>query len=90
MNRVNGVAVVGTIIATVGVFLRVRADSLATRWQPIGPDAWGGTTDPTLRQDYRAVGLVLLCFGLSVVAMTVWHWLADRRPVPPSGVTGAA
>src|SRR3954470_22766195 len=68
----------------------LRADSLATRWQPLGGGAWGGTTDPAMRQSYQQLGLVGLCLGAALLALAAWAWLAGRRgDAPADGATGA-
>jgi len=61
-------------LAAGGAFLCLRADSLATRWQPLGEAAWGGTTDPALRQSYGTIGIALLAFGLALVVVAVARW----------------
>jgi hypothetical protein len=49
MFKTQIVLLLGILSAVLGAFLRLRADSLATRWQPLGEGAWGGTTDIALR-----------------------------------------
>jgi hypothetical protein len=87
MNRTNLVLAVGAVVAAAGLFLVLQADSLATNWQPsTDGNGWGGVTDPSLRQTYYTLGLVGLCFGLALVGLASWRWLADeptfRRSVP--------
>jgi len=74
-------AICGAIVGAVGLFLAISADSLATRWQRIGDNAWGGTTDVGLRAIYHEMGLIVVCFGAVLLAMAAWNWLAaDRGP----------
>jgi hypothetical protein len=68
------------LLAAVGAFLRLRADSLATNWQSLGEGAWGGTTDPAVRHSYEVVGMVLLVFGLLFVTLAVARWLLAKCP----------
>jgi hypothetical protein len=88
MNRIHVIATVGLCAAAGGLILALQADSLATHWQPTeSGNGWGGTTDPALAQTYYTVGLVGLCFGLALVALAAWRWLAGepvlaRREVP--------
>lgn len=83
MNRNSIVLAIGGCVAVVGAFLSLRAGSLATNWQPLGEGAWGGTTDPALRQTYQVAGLAVLCFGLALLAMAAWNWMTSGRG--PSG-----
>jgi hypothetical protein len=83
MNRTSVILTIGACIAAAGVILTLQADSLATHWQPTDGGGWGGTTDPALRQTYYTLGLVGVCFGLALVALAAWRWLAaaPRAPV---------
>jgi hypothetical protein len=83
MNRTRIVLVIGACATALGAFLSLRAGSLATNWQPLGQGAWGGTTDPVLRQTYQVAGLAVLCFGLALLAMSAWNWMTGGRD--PSG-----
>ena len=65
----------GSLLTALGAFLCLKADSLATRWQPLGEGAWGGTTDPALRQSYQVIGMAILAFGLALVALAAARWL---------------
>jgi hypothetical protein len=91
MFRSRIVLLVGALFTLLGAVLQVEAGPLATRWQPLGEGAWGGTTDPALRQSYQALGLALLAFGLSLVAMAVarWLFLAGSGPSSRTPVGGA-
>jgi hypothetical protein len=75
MLKTRIILIVGSLCAALGTFLFLKADSLATNWQPLGAGAWGGTTDPALRQPYGAVGMAILCFGLALVVLAVARWL---------------
>src|SRR4051812_12220526 len=79
MKRWNVLGLIGFLITSVGLFVTFRADSLATRWQPLGNGAWGGTTNVALRQTYHEVGLIVLCFGLTALAMAAWTWVTESR-----------
>lgn len=81
MKRANIVLAAGACVAAVGAFLVLQAGSLATRWERLGPGAWGGTTDPGLRQSYHDVGLVALCLGAAMLAVAAWRWLAAGQEV---------
>jgi hypothetical protein len=82
MSRSRIVLLVGALFTLLGAVLRVEAGSLATRWQPLGEGAWGGTTDPTAQQSYQVIGLALLAFGLALVAMAVARWLFPTTSRP--------
>jgi hypothetical protein len=79
MKRAKVVLLIGPCVAAVGAFVYLRADSLATRWQLLGEGAWGGTTDPSLRQSYEALGLLALGFGGALLLMAGWNWMAAGR-----------
>jgi hypothetical protein len=84
MRRTEIVFVIGAIIAAAGAFLAVRAGALATSWQRTeSGNGWGGITDPALQHTYATMGLIGLCFGLALVALAAWRWLAgDRARLP--------
>jgi len=75
MSKALIVLLSGSLFTTLGAFLRLKAGSLATRWQPLGEGAWGGTTDTALRQSYEVIGLGIVVFGLALVALTAAWWL---------------
>ncbi len=80
MQRTTLIAAIGTGAAAVGAFLTLRANALATRWESLGDGAWGGTTDPAVRQQYYFFGLIVLCFGLVLLAVAAWNWIqADHN-----------
>ena len=77
MNRTTIGFLVGVVFALVGVLLTLKASSLATHWQMIGPDAWGGTTDPGTEHAYRVIGVVVAAFGFVVLALSFHRWLRE-------------
>lgn len=79
MKRTYILLIAGTCVALIGAFLGVRADALATRWEPIGRGAWGGRTDVTLRATYQMTGMILSGFGLLLVAGAAWNWMHGER-----------
>jgi hypothetical protein len=89
MSKTQVGFLLGFLFATVGTIVQLWAGSLATHWERLGPDAWGGTTDPATERTYYWLGLSLLAFGLTVAAMTFYRWLVatDRtvRTVPVEG-----
>jgi hypothetical protein len=88
MRRSELVLAVGAVVVAAGAFLTLRADSLATNWQPTtSGNGWGGVTDPVLRHTYTTVGVIGLCFGLALVAMAAWRWLAEKPGSPPPGAS---
>jgi hypothetical protein len=81
MRRTETVFAVGGVIAAIGAFLAIRAGALATTWQRTeSGNGWGGITDPALRNTYSTIGLIGLCFGLALVGLAAWGWLAAGRP----------
>ena len=87
MNRIHIILTVGLCVAAAGLILALQADSLATNWQRTETgNGWGGVTDPALQQTYYAVGLVGLCFGLALIALAAWRWLAGEPRIPRRAV----
>lgn len=84
MKRSSRIALVGIVIVAAGLLLTLRADSLATHWQPLGDGAWGGTTDVDLRQTYHQIGLVVLYFGSGLLAMAAWTWIGVKPSLDTS------
>jgi hypothetical protein len=82
MKRTNVVVLIGACVAAVGSFLALQAGSLATRWESLGEGVWGGETDPALRQTYHQIGLMAFGFGVALLAMAAWNWMAARRETP--------
>lgn len=79
MRRSILLVLAGIAAALVGGLLALRANALATAWQPLGGGAWGGTTDPARRQLYQQLGLIVVCAGLAVVAAGSWAWAHGPR-----------
>lgn len=69
MNRMRFAFTIGVVIAISGLVPWLSSHTLATTWESIGPNAWGGTTDPATEHKYQIIGLTLFVFGLSC-----WHW----------------
>jgi hypothetical protein len=84
MRRTEIVFVIGSIVAAAGALLAIRAGALATSWERTeSGNGWGGITDPALRHTYTTMGLIGLCFGLALVALAAWRWVAaDRARLP--------
>src|SRR5947209_554293 len=88
MNRIHIILTIGVCVAAAGLIRALHADSLATTWQPTeSGNGWGGTTDRALQQTYYVVALLGLCFGLALIALAAWRWMAGEptmalRPVP--------
>lgn len=77
MKRHEIIAAIGMSVTTAGLFLAFAADYLATRWQRTeSGNGWGGITDPAERHLYQTIGLIALVFGLVMLAMAAWRWLA--------------
>ena len=77
MSRVAIAVVVGTTIALVGMALWLEAHELATRWESLGPSAWGGETDLRTRDTYQVMGGALVVFGAAINLLAAWRWLGD-------------
>jgi len=69
----------GAIVLFLGVLLAFRADDLATNWQMIGANAWGGTTDPAKSHLYQTMGLLTAMFGLFLTGSTFYRWLSSPK-----------
>jgi len=79
VRRAEILAAIGGCVTAACLYLVFRADSLATNWQPTSSgNAWGGVTDPALRQTYQTVGVIGLCFGLVLLSLAAWRWLAGE------------
>src|SRR5207237_632013 len=65
MNRTKMAFIVGAVIALGGLALRFSAHALATTWESLGPNAWGGTTEPATERTYQISGLMLFVRALS-------------------------
>jgi hypothetical protein len=76
--QTRAILFLGILLFGVGAVVEFSAGSLATRWQRVGPDAWGGTTDPATERAYQVVGLAVLVFGLLLAGMAAWRWLSER------------
>jgi hypothetical protein len=74
---------VGAAFMFVGVMVALKASSLATHWEMIGPNAWGGTGDSGKEQAYRLLGVLAALFGFTIAALSFNRWL--REPVRPVG-----
>jgi hypothetical protein len=83
MKRTTIGFLVGAFFALPGLLLILKASSLATHWEMIGPDAWGGTTDPATVHAYRLIGAVMAAFGAVVVALSFHRWLRETDNLVP-------
>ncbi len=79
MSKIRKGIAIGVIITALGVLLALNADNLATNWQMIGPNAWGGTTDPDKRHLYQNLGLLAAGFGLLLTGLAFYRWLPQSR-----------
>src|ERR1051326_5704976 len=79
MDRSRIALIVGLVISVLGIALFLDASNLATHWQSIGENAWGGETDPSTVHAYQTLGLIGLAFGLFMVGSAFWRWLTDPR-----------
>jgi hypothetical protein len=79
MNRTTIGLLVGLSVALVGILVTLQASSLATHWELIGPDAWGGTTDPGSAHAYRMIGIVVAAFGFVILALSFHRWQRDSH-----------
>lgn len=75
MSRIQLGFIIGTVIAVTGLFLRLAAHALATRWESLGPSAWAGTTDPAIERTCQAFGLTIFAFGLVLLSLAFYRWL---------------
>jgi hypothetical protein len=79
MSKIHKGFVIGAAVTVLGILLALKAEHLATDWQMIGPDAWGGTTDPDKRHLYQTLGLFIAGFGLFLTGITFYRWLPQTR-----------
>lgn len=81
MNRALVVIAIGACVAAAGAFLSAAAGTLSTHWVS---DEGGsvGYPDQALRQSYTAIGLIGLAFGLTLVCLGLWKWLAGSPGAP--------
>jgi hypothetical protein len=59
-------------------FLR-QTKALATYWQMVCANVWGGKTDPATEHLYQTFGLIALGFGLFVVGGAFWRCLSEAK-----------
>lgn len=79
MSRTRIAFFIGAVITLGGLALRFSAHTLATTWQSLGPNAWGGTTDPNTEAMYQTIGLSLFFFGLVLLVLAFYRWLLAER-----------
>ena len=79
MNKIRVGFIMGATVLFLGVLLAFRADDLATNWQMIGSNAWGGTTDPDKSHLYQIMGLLTAMFGLFLTGATFYQWLSHPK-----------
>ncbi len=79
MKRTKILILIGIFVTAIGRLVALKADSLATRWQSIGPGIWGGATDVDLRLTYHQIGIVAVCLGAALLALTAWSWIVAGR-----------
>ena len=75
MSRIFVILVIGIGLAVGGCALLLGALGLATSWQSLGPNSWGGETDFTKEWLYREMGFVVLAFGLVLAGLASFQWL---------------
>ncbi len=75
MSRVSLVLMVGASLALAGLALLLGAHGLATTWQSLGSNAWGGETDPAKEWTYQVIGVAVLACGLLLNALAAYQWL---------------
>ena len=74
MRRLLTLLILGSVVSAVGLYLNVQAGAFASYSNAFGDGVWGGTTDLSLRQSYREIGLVCLWLGASLLAAVAWSW----------------
>ncbi|HLW63702.1 MAG TPA: hypothetical protein VKS79_00185 [Gemmataceae bacterium] len=79
MGRIIVILAIGLSLSLAGIALVLSAHELATTWQSLGPNAWGGQTDPGKEANYRALGFGILLFGLLLDAFTAHRWLNNDK-----------
>lgn len=80
MQRIRAGLSLGTLLAVIGATVVLNASALATRWESLGANSWGGTTDPAAARSWWWIGMALLAAGLAVVVLAVGRWLWDEPP----------
>ena len=67
---------VGGLTMVCGLLVVLTAPALATQWESLGNNVWGGTTDPAQEHLYQLFGWLAIGFGLYLTAITFSRWLA--------------
>src|SRR2546423_10053549 len=70
MDRIRIAVILGVVCCIGGILFSVNASNLATHWEMIGENAWGGETDPAVARLYQQFGLIALGFGLFILGGT--------------------
>lgn len=81
LNKIQAGFVAGAVVILVGLLLAFGADGLATHWESVGSNAWGGTTDPNLRNLYQSLGWAIAGFGFFMTGSTFHYWLSRPRAI---------
>ena len=82
MSRTTIAFLIGAVTALGGLALRLGSHALATTWESLGPNAWGGTTDPAAEHTYQLIGVTLFAFGLVLLALAFCRWLVvEEQPL---------
>ena len=66
---------IGGLTVACGLLVVLTAPGLATQWQSLGNNAWGGTTDPGQEHFYQTLGWLVTAFGLFLTTITFSRWL---------------
>lgn len=76
MNRIKVGFWSGTMVALVGFLLRLFAKPLAR--ESLGPNA--SSIDSARHEMWQEISLVVLIFGLTLIAITLNRWLQHDPP----------
>jgi len=76
LDRIRIAVIVGVAFCIGGILLCLDASNLATQWEMIGANAWGGTTDPDNVHAYQLLGQTALGFGAVVLSIALAAWVS--------------
>ena len=67
--------IIGGLTVLSGLLVVLTAHGLATQWESLGNNFWGGATDPARERLYQNLGWLVMGFGMFLNTITFSRWL---------------